>query len=846
MSGTGNLAAERSCTAPTARTVAAALAALVAAWSFAGSLGLLAAPLRNALAATALLVLLVAAGPQRRRASAWLRLVATLGLTLVLATAAPPAGVWGVALVLTVLAHEAVEGEQRLLLRTAQAVTVLGLYRLAVTAIPTVWTAAQGCGVALGQGGATFAGLDLLVPLLVLVVGELVDTAPSRWSRTLGAVTALLAVHGGYLFLLAATPHGLAALPAPAAAPADPYLQAYTPPDWQLSQALAALLPWNLPALAALLDLVVLTIWFRTSRWLPPLAPAPAGHRTLWATVTAGVLAIALPWLVSFAPAHGDLARRTIVAYDPGQLDWKKPVHGLYGRASAGRFGMLPTFVESLGGRLRPSAELSAEELAEADVVLLLEPEQPLPEERLQRLWRYVRGGGSLLVASGQAPAVNAVLRPTSLRLRGDVARAAVASWEDALECVPHPATTGLLGHHNRLGLMHGSSIAVAWPAQPLLVGRFGWSAANAESPWQAGQPLGDRVLAAEQSLGQGTVILLGDAWGLTNEGLPNAYLFVGRLLDYLAAHRPSPQSDLRQTLGLAVAGLLLGLLLWRGQPGRVAVVATLLGLSWATALWAGDTSRNVLPDGREPGSPIAYLDASHVEASSQAVWGFDGLDGLKLALMRNGYLPLMAPDLSAARLERAALVISMAPARAFSAAERAAIRRFVERGGTWLSLVGGPESGPSAALLAQFGFRIPRITLPALADHESTHAERRFCTPYLRAAETGSHDCFVWMDTAWPIECPADAVVVCRDFDGRPILAVRAVGQGQVVVVGDSGFAMNKNLEYVGGQPFGGGYENAHFWHWFLGELSGQPTWIPPAPPSDEPQAPDPQGPKP
>ncbi len=55
---------------------------------------------------------------------------------------------------------------------------------------------------------------------------------------------------------------------------------------------------------------------------------------------------------------------------------------------------------------------------------------------------------------------------------------------------------------------------------------------------------------------------------------------------------------------------------------------------------------------------------------------------------------------------------------------------------------------------------------------------------------------------------------------------------RGRIVVIGDPGFALNKNLEYVGGEPFEGRYENAHFWRWLISRVTGQPEWIPPAPP--------------
>ena len=52
------------------------------------------------------------------------------------------------------------------------------------------------------------------------------------------------------------------------------------------------------------------------------------------------------------------------------------------------------------------------------------------------------------------------------------------------------------------------------------------------------------------------------------------------------------------------------------------------------------------------------------------------------------------------------------------------------------------------------------------------------------------------------------------------PVIVSRAVGQGHVVLIGDTCFAMNKNLEYIGGQSFSGGYETAHFWRWLLTRL--------------------------
>ncbi len=87
-----------------------------------------------------------------------------------------------------------------------------------------------------------------------------------------------------------------------------------------------------------------------------------------------------------------------ILANQSGRLDWQTPQHDQYGQPSAGIFGMLPALVQSLGGRLDTSVELSTAELESADVVLLLHPDATLSADQQQRIWQYVRRGGALLV----------------------------------------------------------------------------------------------------------------------------------------------------------------------------------------------------------------------------------------------------------------------------------------------------------------------------------------------------------------------------------------------------------------------------------------------------------------
>ena len=74
-------------------------------------------------------------------------------------------------------------------------------------------------------------------------------------------------------------------------------------------------------------------------------------------------------------------------------------------------------------------------------------------------------------------------------------------------------------------------------------------------------------------------------------------------------------------------------------------------------------------------------------------------------------------------------------------------------------------------------------------------------------------------------------ADILVRGRDDRTVVVARAVGRGTVVLIGDTRFGFNKNLEYIGGQPFANGFENAHFWRWLISRVTGQTEWVPPPP---------------
>jgi hypothetical protein len=366
------------------------------------------------------------------------------------------------------------------------------------------------------------------------------------------------------------------------------------------------------------------------------------------------------------------------------------------------------------------------------------------------------------------------------------------------------------------------------------------------EPRYDPGERLGDLVLAAEQRVGNGRVVVFGDTSGFTNGVNIGAHEYIARVFAYLADPAGSPQEPERQLGGLLIVFVLAAVLIVARSEWVPASVAVVLAVSLWTCTTLTHRAWEILPDGgRRPGKAnnLAYIDESHLGNFSPESWREDGLMGLCMNLMRNDYLCLMLPELTRERLlagdqtPRARLLISVAPGREFSADERETIKDFVAAGGIFVSTVGYEEAGPSRSLLEEFGFdvggrrwqwldrggeRRPIVHYKAgygPANWDDAFGEPKplghFKSPYFNG---GNYYAFVRFHAAWPINCddPNQLPITFYPPD-VPVIALRRYGQGLVTVVGDTAFAQNRNLENRDGSPFEGMRENAVFWRWLL-----------------------------
>jgi hypothetical protein len=180
----------------------------------------------------------------------------------------------------------------------------------------------------------------------------------------------------------------------------------------------------------------------------------------------------------------------------------------------------------------------------------------------------------------------------------------------------------------------------------------------------------------------------------------------------------------------------------------------------------------------------VAYVDYSHIGRFDLMTWENDSVGGLASNLLRNGFMPFLLRDFSGKKLSQADLLVLIAPSRPFQKRELREIKRFVEQGGTLLIAVGWEEGEASASLLESIGIYLDNVPLGPVrlkrGDYEVTFKE------------------------TWPVlYTDKNTEVVIQQWN-YPIVVTQDRGKGRIIVIGDSYFLLNENLEGVNNYSLG------------------------------------------
>jgi hypothetical protein len=502
-----------------------------------------------------------------------------------------------------------------------------------------------------------------------------------------------------------------------------------------------------------------------------------------------------------------------VVLYNQGYLNWQVPNFNMFGSKSAGMFGNLPQFLASMGFSVEKADAISPDVLKEARILVMINVDRELPREALAAIWNFVDKGGSLLLLGDHTfykhginrIILNDILQPYRIRYNFDSADWFIGGWLHSYQYAGHSVTAGMRDDMNDAGIVIGASLFAPPPAFPLVIGKYGYSDPGSSVAgdqrgylgnlnYDPGEQLGDVVLCAAEYHGKGKVLVFGDTSSFANGILVNSHDFVNRVFSWLARE----ESPTRHRLALVIGLFLLAqaLLFYRGSSRSLYLPLLACLLSLGVVRMAEGLKQ--YHNSRELKGPVAYVDASHGERFSPESWNDNAVLGLHLNLMRNGYLSFTLWDFEEQALREARLMVVIAPSQPFSRKEIGMIKDFIERGGTLMLSVGWEEREASLPLLDAFGFSIEHLPLA------------QFISVIPAAGQK------VRFFEAWPIASSAPGSEVIAAYQKFPVVMRQRYGKGTVVVIGDSSFFWNVNLEMEESHTV----ENVEFLKWLLAGL--------------------------
>jgi len=548
---------------------------------------------------------------------------------------------------------------------------------------------------------------------------------------------------------------------------------------------------------------------------------------TIGAMVTQGTVQYSLALLLTTTLATSFLTidlpgkhseKKEVVFYNKGYLNWEIPSFKMFGSKSAGMFGNLPPFLEAMGFTTKRVDMLSKEVLDDSKILVMINIDNELPTGEREVIWRFVEEGGSLLLLGDHTfykhglkrIILNDILEPYHIRFNFDSADWFVGGWLHSYQYLSHPITVGMRDEMNDVGIVIGASLTVTPPAFPLVIGKYGYSDPGNEQAggergylgnldYNPGEQMGEVVLCGAEHYGKGKVLVFGDTSSFANAILVNSYDFVNRVFTWLA----KDESPKRYRLTLLISlTLFLAAIFFYTRSTRTTL---LLVLSLMVALITIKVAEHLKQyhNQRELNGTIAYLDMSHGERFSPESWNENATLGLALNLMRNGYLPFSLGSFDERRLDQAKLLILIAPSSPFEKHEINEIRDFVERGGIVMITVGWEEREASVSLLASFGFSLDYLPL----------AQFISIIPYANQK--------VKFFEAWPVLSTDEKGEVIAAYQQFPVVMKKSYGKGQVVLIGDSSFFWNVNLEMEESYTS----ENIQFLQWLLESLKNRST---------------------
>lgn len=554
---------------------------------------------------------------------------------------------------------------------------------------------------------------------------------------------------------------------------------------WLPGALVASQLPWLCTAIV----MAAGAAWLSRAR-VRTLGRAPA---------VGSFVALAACGVLAASPPSAPAPTRAIYFFEPGYQNWEVPSPDFEstGSYSAGMLGTLPMFCESLGLRAGLGDDLSLENLARFDTLVLINQKDNLPAGSLEQVEAWLERGGRLIVVGDHTFLIANDPRPPENYLNEPLRKSAIRFPNNSADYLNHAFREATLtyGAGRRLSCVRGNpsgsaigaGLALEWPARPLVVGRHGFNDLGVEHggegfigdlAWNPGERLGDVVLVAEEQRGAGWLLVVGDTTGITNIGRTFAWPAWSALLTGAYHERAWHYA----VIGVA----LLALACWSALRGGGALACASAGLALAAvvagATWLGTRTIERRDAFAETAQPIGIVDTATRPDGRDGSWQLKGRLALVINLLRAGYLAHFGDSSDSDVLERASVLLVTAPRVNPGRAWAERVVAWVRRGGHVVIACSNPDAQHIEPLFELIGARpLPNVVGPLNAD----------------LGEIAGRAQLIELAEPWKLSFTTDGwhrLVFNRD---DVLAATRALGRGRVTLFGDSTFLTNEYLEH-------------------------------------------------
>lgn len=450
-----------------------------------------------------------------------------------------------------------------------------------------------------------------------------------------------------------------------------------------------------------------------------------------------------------------------IVVYQAGLLDWNLPSPERIGLINAGMFGLFRRGLERLAeyrdGRLLLADSLTYDCLSNAWLTVFINPTRRLTQAELRLLHQFIKDGGSMLVLGdhtdigGSRSCLNSLLSISDIEFNFDSAVGLRKYWRGCLEIRSHPVTQGI-SIEVFAQIAVGASLKVGKPAEPIIVGRYGFSdkgdyrnagtkAFMGNTTHERDEKLGDLVLVACQRIGNGRVLVFGDTSPFQNGALFYTWRLIENSIAWLAGIDSQKPAQRLETQALPISEGYSPDLRWIGFADQKAII-----------------------------------DFSLMPKASLEPYRSNSLGGLANSLAKVN-VEARAVVSSEDWLEDANYLFIISPTTRIGKREKEVFKKFMGNGG-WVVLALDYVTCKRVEICEEMGLTIDPIPLGS-----------------------GQESDLIAHKEAWPIVCDTsekivvDTLVFATAF-GYPTAVMKRYGKGGLMLISDARLFFDENLE--------------------------------------------------